>query len=193
MCEEAGVMCKMSSSIGIIPDAICEKARIADLIVMGKYGESGEWPGPLLGSVAETVVRQADKPVLLVSEKYQAIDRILAVYDNGRSANYMLHCAANLAEKLRIPITVLAVSDDKGKGKAILEEAQLYLEAYEIEVEPLLNDGEPAEKILSTAEENNIDLICMGAYGYNIREFLLGSITEHVMREALCPVLLYRD
>ena len=103
----------------------------------------------------------------------------------------MLHFAANLASILEVPITVLVV-DDERKGKPILEEAQFYLEAYKIEVELLLEDGEPAEKILLVAEENNIDLIAMGAYGHNIREFILGSITAHVMREASCPVLLYR-
>jgi len=195
-CEGTGVTCKISSSMGIVGDSICQKARIADLIVMGKYGESGKWAGALLGSVAETVVRQADKPVLLVSKEYQPIDSILMAYDSGRSANHMLRLAANLAMTLEIPITVLVISDDKEKekekGKAILEEAQYYLEAYKIDVNPLLKDGEPAEEILMTAKDNNASLIAMGAYGHNFREFLLGSITEHVMREAPCPVLLYR-
>ena len=56
-CDQAGVKCRMSSSVGIVGDSICEKTRIADLIVMGKYGDSGKWAGPLLGSVAEMVVR----------------------------------------------------------------------------------------------------------------------------------------
>lgn len=192
MCEEASVRCKMSSSMGIIGDAICKRANIADLIVMGKHGESGRWAGPLLGSVAEVVVREADKPVLLVSNEYHPIDRILIAYDSGRSANYMLHFISDLATSLKVPITVLVVSDDEEKGKAVLEEAQLYLEAYDLEIEPLLRDGEPAEEILSTAKESNISLIAMGAYGHNIREFILGSITEYVMRSASCPVMLYR-
>jgi nucleotide-binding universal stress UspA family protein len=192
-CDREGIECKMSSSIGIIADSICEKARIADLIVMGKYGEGGKWAGPLLGSVAETVVRQADKPVILVSKDYQPIDKILISYDFGESANHMLHFAADLAMNLKIPIVLLVVCDDKKKGKQMLEEASLYLEAYKVEVNPLLRDGEPAEEILFAAKENDIALIAMGAYGHNLREFLLGSITEHVMREAVCPVLLYRN
>jgi nucleotide-binding universal stress UspA family protein len=113
-------------------------------------------------------------------------------YDSGRSANHTLHFAADLAMSLKVPITVLAVSDDRERGKSILEEAQLYLEAYKVEVELLLRNGEPSEEILLTAKSGNINLIAMGAYGHNIREFLLGSITEHIMREAPCPILLYR-
>lgn len=191
-CEEAGVRCRMSSSMGIVGDFICENARIADLIVMGKHGESGKWAGPLLGSVAEMVVRQADKPVLLVSNEYQPIDRIMVAYDSGRSANHVLHFAGDLAMNLGIPVTVLVVSDDLDKGVPVMEEAKDYLEAYEIQVDLLLKDGEPAQEILSASKENDINLIAMGAYGHNIREFILGSITEHVMREVSCPVLLYR-
>ena len=195
-CDGTDVTCKTSSTMGIVGDSIIQRARIADLIVMGKYGESGKWAGPLLGSVAETVVRQSDKPVLLVSKEYQPIDRILMAYDSGRSANHMLRLAANLAMMLEIPMTVLVISDDKEKekerGKSTLEEAQCYLEAYKIDVNALLKDGEPAEEILLTAKDSDASLIAMGAYGHNIREFLLGSITEHVMREAACPVLLYR-
>ncbi|MBD3184494.1 hypothetical protein GF312_19580 [Candidatus Poribacteria bacterium] len=192
LCEEAGVTCKISSSMGIIGESICRKASVADLIVMGKYGESGEWSGPLLGSVAETVVRQADKPVFLASREYQEINRILIAYDKGRSANHMLHFAANVAMTLNSPISVLVICDDKKLHESLMNDAVLYLEAYGVEVEPLLKDGEPAEEILMAAKEKKADLIAMGAYGHNIREFLLGSITEHVMREAYCPILLYR-
>ena len=191
-CEKGGVRCKTSSSMGIIGNSICQKARIADLIVMGKYGENGKWSGPLLGSVAETVVRQADKPVLLVSRGYQPINRILMVYDSDRSANYMIHFAADLAMNLKVPITVLVISDDLEKATSIMEEAQCYLEAYKVEVDFLLEAGSSADEVLLTAKNSNTDLIAMGAYGRNLREFILGSITERVMREALCPVLLYR-
>jgi nucleotide-binding universal stress UspA family protein len=191
-CEASGVRCKVSNSMGIVGDAICRKARIADLIVMGKHGESSKWAGPLLGSVAENVVRQADKPVLLVSKDYQPIAGILMAYDSGRSASHTIRYAADLAMNLKVPITVLVISDDLEKAVSVMEEAQCYLEAYEVEVNLLLKDGDPAMEILSAARDGNMNLIAMGAYGHNIREFLLGSITEHVMRAAPCPVLLYR-
>lgn len=64
---------------------------------------------------------------------------------------------------------------------------------------PFLNDvkltlktleGHPAERILQTVEEENIDLIVMGASGkHAIERFLLGSVTEKVVRHAKCPVL----
>ncbi len=51
-------------------------------------------------------------------------------------------------------------------------------------------DGSPADIILKTVEDENIDLIVMGTSGkHGIDRFLLGSVTEKVVRSANCPVL----
>ena len=51
-------------------------------------------------------------------------------------------------------------------------------------------DGSPADIILKTVEEEDVDLIVMGTSGkHGIDRFLLGSVTEKVVRSASCPVL----
>jgi len=51
-------------------------------------------------------------------------------------------------------------------------------------------DGSPADVILKMVEGENIDLIVMGTSGkHGIDRFLLGSVTEKVVRSANCPVL----
>ncbi|MDI6643534.1 MAG: universal stress protein [Methanobacteriaceae archaeon] len=51
-------------------------------------------------------------------------------------------------------------------------------------------EGSPADMILQTVDEENIDLIVMGASGkHGVERFLLGSVTEKVVRHAHCPVL----
>jgi len=50
-----------------------------------------------------------------------------------------------------------------------------------------------AEVILTYADDNNIDFIVMGTHGRRgPRRFLLGSITEEVIRRASCPVFTVR-
>ncbi|MCX5903091.1 MAG: universal stress protein [Proteobacteria bacterium] len=47
--------------------------------------------------------------------------------------------------------------------------------------------------MLKHAEQNNIDLIFMGAFGHSrVRELLLGGTTAYILRKAQIPVLLYR-
>jgi len=58
-----------------------------------------------------------------------------------------------------------------------------------IETEILL--GEPYEKILEVSKKDNVDMIIMGNRGFSrIKRFFVGSVTQRVIAEALCPVLV---
>lgn len=51
-------------------------------------------------------------------------------------------------------------------------------------------EGSPADSILKTIENENIDLVVMGTSGkHGLDRFLLGSVTEKVVRSSECPVL----
>ena len=51
-------------------------------------------------------------------------------------------------------------------------------------------EGPPADVILKTVKEENIDLIVMGTSGkHGLDRFLLGSVTEKVVRSSKVPVL----
>lgn len=51
--------------------------------------------------------------------------------------------------------------------------------------------GEPYQKILETAQTEEIDLIVMGNRGFSrIKRFFVGSVTQRVIAEAPCPVLV---
>jgi universal stress protein A len=54
--------------------------------------------------------------------------------------------------------------------------------------------GLTAPQIVKYAGENAIDLIVMGTHGRRgVAHLLLGSVAEHVVRTATCPVLTVRD
>jgi nucleotide-binding universal stress UspA family protein len=54
--------------------------------------------------------------------------------------------------------------------------------------------GEPFEKIIETANNGNYDLIVMGNRGFSkIKRFFVGSVTQKVISEAPCPVLVIRS
>jgi len=57
----------------------------------------------------------------------------------------------------------------------------------------LVEEGNPGEKILSVLHKEQIDLIVMGTRGMSgIKRFLLGSVSDWILQEAPCPVLLAR-
>ena len=65
------------------------------------------------------------------------------------------------------------------------------LHAEDIRVDYKLREGKPAKKIVRTAEKLGVDLIVMATDGRdNIKDFVTGTITEHVINHAPCPVLV---
>lgn len=53
--------------------------------------------------------------------------------------------------------------------------------------------GNPAPAILEYAQVNNCDLIIMGSRGLStIREWMLGSVSHHVVQQARIPVLIVK-
>lgn len=54
--------------------------------------------------------------------------------------------------------------------------------------------GDPAKEVLTLAKEIGASLIILGSHGRKgVKRLLLGSVSERVAREALCPVLVTRD
>jgi nucleotide-binding universal stress UspA family protein len=60
----------------------------------------------------------------------------------------------------------------------------------ELEVQEFIEVGDPLTKILDLAEVSGCDLIVMGTHGRTgLGHLLMGSLAEHVVRKAPCPVL----
>jgi nucleotide-binding universal stress UspA family protein len=54
-----------------------------------------------------------------------------------------------------------------------------------------IKEGKPYNEILDTIIEENIDLVVMGASGrHGLDKFMIGSVTERVIRAANCPVMV---
>ncbi|MFA9424078.1 MAG: universal stress protein [Sedimentibacter sp.] len=63
-----------------------------------------------------------------------------------------------------------------------------------IKVEKVILTGVPYEEILKFAREANFDLIVMGRRGFSkIKRFFLGSVTQRVISDSTCPVLVIVD
>jgi nucleotide-binding universal stress UspA family protein len=62
-----------------------------------------------------------------------------------------------------------------------------------VPMEYKLAKGDPAASIVKVAEETACDLIVLGTHGRTgLRRVLMGSVAEHVMRSAPCPVLVVK-
>jgi nucleotide-binding universal stress UspA family protein len=59
-----------------------------------------------------------------------------------------------------------------------------------ISLEYYLVEGEPTREILRMAEKSACNMIIMGTHGRTgIERLILGSVAEHILRKAACPVV----
>ena len=65
--------------------------------------------------------------------------------------------------------------------------------AWGVETTYLLWTGEPGKSIVAAAEAERADLIVVGTRGLaRAGRWLLGSVSDHVVHHASCPVLVVR-
>ena len=80
----------------------------------------------------------------------------------------------------------------KEGSEAVAEIEEMGKEA-DVPVNAVLLQGHPAQEILNFAEKNDIDMIVMGTQGKaGVDRFLLGGVTEKVVRHAKAEVLVVR-
>lgn len=212
----------MAARVGDPSTAIVEQAATgqADVIVMGTHGRRG-FKRLLLGSVTETVLREAPCPVLTVppgadpGRSDVAFKRILCPMDFSAEALQALEFALDLARQSDGTVTLLHVlewlAEDGPRVSAgidltqlrrsLIEEAEHQMRALVdeesqtwCEIEHLLSFGRAYREILRIAHEKGTDLIVMGAQGRGgVDLALFGSTTQQVVRGASCPVLTVRS
>jgi len=79
----------------------------------------------------------------------------------------------------------------KEAGLKVLAKGEEKVKAEGIEVKTLLKEGHMVHEIIKTAEEGRFNLIVIGAKGMSrIKEIILGSVSDGVIKNAPCPVLI---
>ena len=190
------------------------KEHDIDLIVMGTHGRRG--PKRLfIGSTAERVVRLSNCPVLTLRSDADSVNplnlkHVLVPVDFSDFSIDAIAYASELAKSWNAKITLLNVIEEavlptvygveptsvfhadhlfKESARMIAQLKSKSLESYE-NVDTKVIVGHAAFSITEFASENNVDLIVIPTHGLTgLKRFLMGSVAEHVVRNAQCAVL----
>jgi nucleotide-binding universal stress UspA family protein len=195
--------------------AQAERGR-ADLVVLATRGRSG-LQRFLLGSVAEKLLRSLPIPLLIVpppvkkpetvvyetilcpidfsDESLRALDYALSLAQESGARVILLHVLEGVLDGLdpeqvrNISVAEYLRNAEQDASErlraAVPEEARVWAHPVERTAR-----GRAYRQILAAAEYEKAGLIVMGVRGRGaLNRMLFGSTTEHVIREARCPVL----
>ena len=172
----------------------------ADLIAMGTHGRGG-LARIRLGSIAESVLHQAEVPILTVGPRMKlaptlvAIRRVLCPVNYSPLSQTALEHAAALAAKTGAELIIAHIEENPGGNneQASLQHLCKWVPANvraHCAVKEVVKQGGAAEQIIEEAEKSQADILVIGAQLRSLLgAVLLGSTTELVIRSASCPVL----
>lgn len=211
MAEAEGVqirpVCVMAEAYEAIVDLAEDEGR--DLIIMGVRSKSfaERW---MVGSTTARVIGFSSQDVLVVPEKAAiSSERLLLATDGSEFSRKATDRALDLVQcsggTLKV-VSVLEISpqiyavapevvEEKIKlPKQYVEEVKQLAAARGIIAEDFVKESESAsEVILELARSKDIDLIVLGSHGRTgLKRLLMGSVTERVIAQAPCPVLVVK-
>jgi nucleotide-binding universal stress UspA family protein len=139
------------------------------------------------------------------------MQKILVAHDGSKSSDKALKKAVELSISSNGSLTVLAVVPElyltelpeadrnrifeslSEETRQAMEKIRKSLSGKSIDVKTLIRQGDPAEKILETAQKMKVDLIVTGSHGrHGAKKFLLGSVSSKVVDYSKCPVLVVK-
>jgi nucleotide-binding universal stress UspA family protein len=139
------------------------------------------------------------------------MQKILVAHDGSKSSDKALKKGIELSSKFNGSLTVLAVVPElyltelpdadrnrilaslSDETRDAMEKIRKSLSGKSIDVKTLIRQGDPAEKILETAQKMKVDLIVTGSHGrHGAKKFLLGSVSSKIVDNSKCSVLIVK-
>ncbi|WP_255504243.1 universal stress protein [Cupriavidus sp. UME77] len=180
---------------GDVVEGIRDRARYADLVIVGQY----EWQGspethPL--PIAHSVVVRCGRPVLVVPAAVQlgSLANVAIAWDGSREAVRAVHDALPL---LRLARSVRVVTNSPESTKSGDDDAESLLAhlcrhgvAVEADVHRI-GSAQAHHALRKQIEQGPYDLLVMGGYSHPMwMEFVFGGVTESILLSLKIPVLV---
>jgi nucleotide-binding universal stress UspA family protein len=190
------MICHSQSVHGAI---LAEAAKVqADLIVMGRSGRSG-LARVLVGSVTARVIGHSPLKVLVIPQGAAlGFARVLVAGDGSPLSEAAWEEALSLARaSAEVRLWALTAAREEGEiieARQILDRQLAAANRVGIPLTCLSPEGQqPDDAIVQAALRNEVDLIVMGSHGRTgFKRLLMGSVTERVIGQAPCPVLVVK-
>ena len=191
-CAEAGVDGRLLTETGEVTRKICERAAMTDLVVIKvSHPPASGWAA--LRSPFRAIVAGSSRPLLGVPAHATRLQRALLAYDGSELAKEALFVAAYLAEVWKTELLVFTAQEGTRVKADVQDYARRYLEIHEVEAEYIVAEQGPTDCLKQIVEERGADLVLMGSHGGTVvRQVLIGSALDHMLRESRIPIFICR-
>ena len=189
---------RLLHSFSPFADIVAEAEKLKpQLIIIGRYGRTS-LTRLFMGSIAARVIGLSPVNVLVIPlEDSLAFRRLLIASDGSSYSDAALVEATAMAARAGSELLGVAVAREEGEISETREILQRMLTAANregVSFQGISPQGLTADEgIIQVALENRVDLIIMGSHGRTgFKRLLMGSVTERVIGQTPCPVLVVK-
>ncbi len=190
--------CRILYSISPFAAIVAEAEKLMpQIIIIGRYGRTA-MERLFMGSITARVIGLSPINVLVVPrEASLAFQRLLIASDGSSYSDAALTEATAMAARAGSELLGVAVAREEGEISETQEILHRMLTAANregVSFQGFSPQGLAADEgIIQVALENRVDLIIMGSHGRTgFKRLLMGSVTERVIGQAPCPVLVVK-
>jgi len=167
-----------------------------EMIIMGRRGRTG-LKRLMMGSVTARVIGHSPCKVLVIPETAKvSYKNILIATDGSKYSDAAALEAISIAKRCGSDLIALSVTTkdkDLLSAKKSVEKISQIAEREGLKSKTLTPRGTPSNVIVETAEKKNADVIVVGSHGKTgLERLLMGSVTERVIGQANCAVLVVK-
>jgi len=178
---------------GDIVEELMALEQLTRLIVIGRKGAGHAHEFKDLGSHIETLLRKATQPIFIVPEAFSPPKSFMIAYDGRESADRTLQKVLDGGLLHGIDCHLVAVKNNEVMLKEKFDTAKNKLIERGLNVIPALLEGNINEQLTRYQQEQNIELIVMGAFGHSrLRQFFVGSNTLKMLENTQVPLIIMR-
>lgn len=185
------------SQLGAMTELVAQRARFADLVVLGRpYGPD---LGPEAEAVVEAALFEGHAPVMILPDSGAALPaiprRVVIAWNQSAEAMAAVRLALPILKHAdSVNITVIDPpthgAERSDPGGMLCQ--MLVRHGVHAEVSVLARTMPRVSDVLARhVRDQNADLLVMGAYGHSrFREAILGGATRNMLEQAEVPVLM---
>jgi nucleotide-binding universal stress UspA family protein len=212
---KTGIAARVLVKVGHVLDQILSASEGADLLVLGAHG-SNALRNLILGTTADRLLRKRRRSVLVTKRRPEGgYRRALVPIDFSSCSADALNMARKIAPNAGITLfhvfqvpfegsmrlagttdEVINQYCDRERQQALNSLRRLIQEATDgsSRMTAAVERGDAARMILAEAETLSADVIVIGKHGLSmVEDFLLGSVTSHVLAGSTCDVLVVHE
>jgi nucleotide-binding universal stress UspA family protein len=170
-------------------DPFIARARVHDLVVMGRFTRPNGLPPNLL----QLLLVECGRPMIIAAPNApRAFHTVMIAWKDAREAARALTAAMPLLRDAKRVVVAAVEEAQRGSNTAAIVARQLAWHGIRAEAQSVKANGRPVATVLATAADAcRANLLVMGSYSTGpLRQEIFGGCTRSILNEAAIPVFV---